>query len=467
MAPRLPPDNALRVQLEGRWERIEQAHARYAALTRQLGAWGWRNQLRDEPGLLAAVREQEPGLEEVLEYVERRAQLEHWPKEHPGPTALQQLRAQRARLLALGSKRLRQWGLPAKDSFTEVLRGLESQALMPLPDQPGEAEPVLAEGRSWLPRSRYWLTPERLVWFPSRGEPQQLPLNVLPPGSISLLPAGLGVRVEGDKRVTLVGVRKPRNLAALLKLYSRRKHESPRTARDRVTPRAYLDELGTGREQDRVWGMCVFRPGYLAFLPERQPTLGDRLRFLVGAASPTAPAELKRLEVLVKQLCQLPEEEFDAHLKEVLQARGGHLWPSQELHQARNLQGQGPRILARMRSVVAIPEARPEAVEQYFQRHWPNAWAVVVRSSWWRRHAMSLLLIGLNQVGWWSPLLFKGQFAPLSTAVWWAAQVLWALAFMRYVRVKGHHPLLGLVSVAPCLGWLILVFLPDKNAPRK
>lgn len=467
MAPRLPPDNALRVQLEGRWERIEQAHARYAALARQLGARGWRNQLRDAPEVLRAVREQEPGLDEVLEYVERRAQLEHWPKEHPGPTALQQLRAQRARLLALGSKRLKQWGLPAEVSFPEVLRGLESQALMPLPDQPGEAEPVLAEGRSWFPRRRFWLTPERLVWFPSRGEPQQLSLSTLPPGGISLLPAGLGVRVEGQHPVTFSGVRRPRALAALLKRHGRRNRGPQGTAHVLFTPRASLDELGTGREQDRVWGMCVFRPGYLAFFPERRPTLGDRLRLLVGAASPTAPAELERLRALVSYLHTLPEEEFDAHLKEVIQARGGHVWPSRVLHRARNIEGQGPRILIHMRSVVAIPEVRPEFVEQYFQRHWPNAWAVVERSSWWRRHAMSLLLIGLNQLGWWSPLLFKGQLPMLSTAVWWAAQVPWVLAFMRYARVKGYHPLLGLVTLVPCLGWLVLAFLPDKNAPRQ
>jgi hypothetical protein len=465
MAALLPPDNALRVQLEGRWERIEQAHARYASLARQLGSRGWRNQLRDAPELLAAVREQEPGLAEVLGYVERRAQLEHWPKNHPGPAALQQLRAQRARLLALGSKRLAQWGLPAGESFTEVLRELESKALVPLPDPPGEAEPVLAEGRSWFPRSRFWLTPERLVWFPSHGEPEQLPLRTLLPGSISLLPAGLGVRVQGEKHVTLSGVRRPRALALLLKLYGRRKHGLEVPARQLVTRRAYLDELGTGREQDRVWGMCVFRPGYLAFLPERQPTLSDQLRFLVGAASPVVPAELKRLDVLVKQLQKLPEEEFDTHLREVIQARGGQLWPSKVLHRARNLQGQGPRLLVRRRSVVAIPEARPEFVEQYFQMHWPNAWKVV-RPSWWRRHAASLGLISINLLGWLG-LFLRGQPFMLDMAVWYAAQVPWALAFMRYVRVKGYHPLLGLMTLMPCPGWLILAFLPDKNAPRE
>ncbi|KFE67619.1 hypothetical protein [Hyalangium minutum] len=465
MAALLPPDNALRVQLEGRWERIEQAHARYAALARQLGSWGWRNQLRDAPELLKAVREQEPGLDEVLEYVERRAQLEHWPQGHPGPAALQRLRAQRARLLAQGRKRLAQWGLPAGASFTEVLSGLESKALAPLPDPPGEAEPVLAEGRSWFPRSRFWLTPERLVWILSGDAPQQLPLKNLLPGSISLLPAGLGVRVEGEAHVTLPGVRRPRALVALLKLYSWKRRGPEGMARERVTRRAFLDELGTGREQDRVWGICVFRPGYLAFLPERQPTLGDRLRYLVGAASPTVPAELKRLEAWVKQLRKLPEEEFDAHLQELLKACGGHLWPSRVLHRARNIGGQGPRILVRRRSVVAIPEARPEFVEQFFQMHWPNAWKVV-RPSWWRRHAASLGLISINVLVW-SSFLFGGLPREDAMAFWYAGQVPWVLAFMRYVRVKGYHPLLGLVTLAPCPGWLILTFLSDKNSPRE
>jgi len=457
------PDSDLRVQLEGRWERIELAQQRYTTLLRHLGARDWRHVLRREPGLLTAVREQEPELDEVLEYVERRAQGEHWPEHHPGRAMLQALQAQRARLRALGSKRLLQWGEQGGESFAQVLSGLEARALVPLPQPPAAAEPVLVEGHAWLPGGRFWLTPERLVWFPWSGEPEQLPLNTLDPGSISSLRGGVGVQQEGGRRLTLRGVRRARSLAVLLKLYSRRRPSVGAPVGELITRRGYLDILGTGREQDRQWGMCVLRPGYLAFLPERRPTLRDHVRHLVGAASTPAPAELRRLNVLVKQLRQLPEEEFDQHLAEIVRARGGSLWPTRELNRARVFEGPGPRIMVRRRSVVGIPEERQEPVEQFFRQHWPHA-LTSARPSWWRRHSMSLALLGPSIGVWMLPLFNLSPGVGLS--IFQLSNVPWVLAFMRYVRVKGYHPLLGLLSLAPCLGWIILLVLQDRNAPK-
>jgi hypothetical protein len=463
MAPLLPPDSALRVQLEGRWERIERAQERYAALTRQLGSRHWRSVLRGEPGLLAAVREQEPGLDEVLEYVERRAQLERWPQEHPGPAMLRTLRSQRARLAALGRKRLEQWGLRSGASFAEVLGGLESRVHAPVPQPPGESEPVLAAGRSWLTPRRFWLTPERLVWLPWRGEPEQVLLNNLQPERISLLPGGVGVRLEGDRRVSLAGLPRARSLAVLLKLYSRKRRGAGAPVRELITRRGYLDALGTGREEDRLWGLCLLRPGYLAFLPERQPTLRDRLFHLVGAASRPVPEEFRWLDVLVKQLRQLPEEEFDSHLEAFVRARGGSIWPTHELNRSPVLEGSGPRFMVHRRSVVGIPEARQEALEQFFRQHWPALRAA--RPSWWRRHAPSLMLLLLSLALSAGPL-FKGTLPDPGLFLFQLANVPWLLAFMRYARVKGYPPLLGLLSLAPCIGWIILLILQDRNAPR-
>jgi len=465
MAPLLPPESALRVQLEGRWERIEQAQARYAALTRQLGSRHWRHLLRSEQGLLTAVREQEPGLDEVLEYVERRAQLERWPKDHPGPATLRALRTQRARLESLGRKRLTQWGLQGGESFAGVLSGLEAQALVPMPQPPGEAEPVLAQGCSWLSARRFWLTPERLVWFPWWGEPQQLSMNTLQPERISLLPGGVGVRLEGDRRFTLAAVRWARSLAVLLKLYSRKRRGAGAHVHELLSRRAYLDTLGSGREQDRAWGVCLLRPGYLAFLPERRPTLRDRLFHLVGAASSPVVAEFRRLDVLVKQLRQLPEEEFDQHLVEIVRARGGVIWPSRELHRARSSPGQGPRILFRRRSVVGIPDARPEAVEPFFRQHWPHA-LTAASPSWWRRHTGSLLLLGLSLAWWWIPVAGGVPSPGMGNSFFHLGNLPWLLAFMRYARVKGYSPLLGLLSLVPCIGWIILLVIQDRNAPK-
>jgi hypothetical protein len=335
---------------------------------------------------------------------------------------------------------------------------------VPLPQPPAENEPVLAEGRFWLAGGRFWLTPQRLVWSPWRGEPQQLSLATLSPEHITLLPGAEGVRLEGDRRVTLTGVPQARSLAVLLKLYTRKWKSAGAHVRELISRRASLDLLGSGREQDRAWGVCLLQPGYMAFLPERRPTWRDRLRRLVGAASPSEPAERRRLEVLVNQLRKLPAEEFDQHLKELVRVRGGMIWPSIELHRARNREGQGPRILIRKRSVLAIPDARPGFVEQYFQQHWPNAWTAI-RSSWWRRHFTSLLLL-LVSVGWWVLPLLSGAPPGVGMSLFHMSNVPYVLAFMRYVRVKGYSPLLGLLALTPCIGWLILLALHDKNEPR-
>jgi hypothetical protein len=61
--------------------------------------------------------------------------------------------------------------------------------------------------------------------------------------------------------------------------------------------------------------------------------------------------------------------------------------------------------------------------------------------------------------------LFFGPDLPESS-LFYLSYVPGLLAFSRYVRVKGHSPLLGLLSLLPCIGWLMILGLPDKNAPQ-
>jgi hypothetical protein len=168
--------------------------------------------------------------------------------------------------------------------------------------------------------------------------------------------------------------------------------------------------------------------------------------------------------VLVKQLGQLPEEEFDPHLEVIVQVRGGMIWPARELNRARIYEGPGPRIMLRRRSVLGIPETRGEPVEQFLRQHWPQALSSV-RPSWWRRHSPSLLLVGISQAAWALPLL-TGVPNGMGFPFFALSYVPWLLGFMRYVRTKGYPPLLGLVSLAPCIGWIIPLVLQDRNAPK-
>jgi len=77
---------------------------------------------------------------------------------------------------------------------------------------------------------------------------------------------------------------------------------------------------------------------------------------------------------------------------------------------------------------------------------------------------MSLALLGPSIGVWMLPLFNLSPGVGLS--IFQLSNVPWVLAFMRYVRVKGYHPLLGLLSLAPCLGWIILLVLQDRNAPK-
>lgn len=292
------PLDALRRQLEGRWEHIEQARERYTQLTRQLGSFQWQSALRSQPALLKETREQEAELTEVRSYVEHRASREQWPREHPGLRVLQELRARRAKLESLVHKRLAQSALQNGASLAESLGELETLALAPPPRPPGVDDAVLFEDwmLSWSTPGRVWLTPKRLLWRPWSGEPVQVPLASLERDAITLLPGWLGVHVR-RVGLTLFSLSYARTLASLLRLGQRTaplSQEQPQV-HDVVTSLAYRRHVDYAAPLR--WGLAVFRPHGVALLPASHRTLLDLCRSTVGlGARRLLASELRRLE---------------------------------------------------------------------------------------------------------------------------------------------------------------------------
>ncbi len=262
------------IQLEGALELIGRARKRYDVLLWWLALPGWRRRLRLKVGLLRATRGHEAGLLRALDRVERRAVQEQWPEHHPSREAVRALRARRNQLERLVRGRLAQAGSRSAVSLLEGLEQLETLVLTPVPRVSSDDELVLLQGRqgyyqrssrvyAWgavlaialfalsfplgflvtedaflvcmmaslavpllatlvvhlLPRGRYWLTAERLVWKPPLGERVQVRLASIPPDGIHLLPAHNGVRVVGGEGMVLVeDVPRAAHLADMLRL---------------------------------------------------------------------------------------------------------------------------------------------------------------------------------------------------------------------------------------------------------
>jgi hypothetical protein len=263
-----------RIQLEGRLEVIERAQTLQATLLRRLTGPGWQRRLRGQPGVVAALREQEPALAEALERVERRARQELWPEAHPVRGVVRAFHARRARLAALLRARLERLTLRPGDSLPELLGRLEELLLAPAAPLPDRSEEVLLQGRQDLMRMAYvripiylpllivlggwgasmlpqqlvgllyllfclgilmgvplamdflkpgqfWLTPERLVWKAMLGQAVEVRLSSIPPGGVTS-PRRRTVLVAGDRMLTLTELPRARELAALLEQYRQR-----------------------------------------------------------------------------------------------------------------------------------------------------------------------------------------------------------------------------------------------------
>ena len=455
---------SLRRQLEGRWEHVEQARVRYEGLLQQLGSSDWRQRLRAQPERLTSVREQEPGLTEVLDYVEHRARHEHWPANHPGLTVLRMLRSQRTRLEKLARRRLTTLTSETGSSLPEVLGRLDTLLREPLPQLPGEDEPVLLdEGDA---AGHLWLTPKRVLWVPYSGEPVQVLLASLLPGRISSRRGEL--RVEGARTVTVPAGSRARYLAALLEAVRRvaRLPEPSPGPGEAVTCRAWFHMQHTGGVADAAWGVCVLRPGYVVFLPARNT---HPIAHWLLNKDRRDPAALRREELLVELLRQLPEADFDASVEALARASGGCFWPAgtAELFRPRGPEARRGFRLVREGRVLTVhtPLAHGSLAASLVER-WPAYTgphqldpAVLHRM---RRHVPTLvLLLGSSGV---SPAILLA----LSDASPWFSllgTLLGLVGSCAYAKAKGYSPLLGLPSLAVC-GWpLFLLFRKDRNTP--
>ncbi|MFY0570824.1 hypothetical protein ACN28E_44300 [Archangium lansingense] len=363
----------LRVQLEGSWEVLERAQAHKAALLKGLDSFRWRHHLQRDPELPRRVRELDAPLAQALERVEHRLRQESWPEHHPLHRLTRQLHALDARLRKRVRQRLAFWEPEGEWSFTEGLVRLEAWARAPLLQVPGEAEPVLmtggvdyfAGGRAafflsmflaipgralgltlmeyrvlgflllvGLPlllgllrrRTRFWLTPRRLVWRTARGQVKQLALDSLHYAFTFPLVArtGLVVRREGGPRSLLAGMR---NLAGLRVVLTLRGLPALRGQAQSAPTYALAMFTAVRREKvglfkGRYSGVLVMRPGQLVFLEDRH--IWNMVRVLFREALDNLYGLTPSMLLLQLQL--LPEAEFDRCLEQLTPAGGGSRW---------------------------------------------------------------------------------------------------------------------------------------------
>lgn len=454
---------SLRRQLEGRWELIERARERYTTLIRRLGSFQWKRALRGEPELLTQAREQEAELAGVLAYMEHRARLEQWTPDHPGLRVLQELRTRRAKLESLARKRLASSLSQQGESFPELLARLEALAREPgaLPLQPDE--PVLFEGAmsAWPGPGRFWLTPERLLWRPwFLGEPVQLKPESLSPENIAVLPRGITLLPSAGQALKL------KSMLELCRQLARQRHEPPQVF-DLITPPMYWHH--PDYPSDKRWGLGVFGPHGMTFLPARPPSLLGRLKRFVGFEVRRPEPELRRLQVLVEQLRRLPSDTFDRALGALARARGekhdGSLTGLDRLPDVE----QELRLRAPGR-VLAVPGSEQSgALHAFLESHPPRAGnmrSAQAPASWWWRHYKEKLgiILGASLS---YPLGFVMPFG-LGWLASLAGRVISLWASVRYAKAKGYSWWLGLILSMGCspLGPLLLLFISDKKRAK-
>lgn len=448
MSVSAPSLAALERQLEGRWAWVERARERDAALLGHLGAFSWQLALRTHPGLLREAREQEAPLQEVLTYVEQRSRQEQWPHTHPGLVRVRELHRRRARLVAMMCRRLSLPGGHAPEPFLTLVEQLEALALAPVPELPSPKELVVLRQSGWvgLMPGHLWLTLERVVWWPWRGEPVQVRLASLEARPVALVSAGFGVEFEGERRWAVTTWRRAGPLARLIDLCRQlpQPGHDASPVRELAVSQAYSRHLDY--ESERRWGVAVFLPEYVAFLPTHRLSPLEHLGRLVGreVRCPT-PSDLLWQQTLVEQLRRLPAEQFESALRALVRSRDGWLWSSHEVHRAPEEEGE--LRLERGAQLLGIEGAKwREVVQPFLQRHLPFASAPSTRRprrGVWRELLRERLamVVGI--------LLCLPPFHALrggeETVFSLAGRGLLVWAGMRHVKAKGHPPWVGLI----------------------
>ena len=389
-----PSPEDVRRQLEGRVEVVEAARERYSRLESLLSERRWKRRLREQPGAIQEVLRHEPSLDEALSRIQRRAEVDGWPEELPVLVAVREVRSRRARLEAIVLKRLGSLTRVANaPSLVEALARLEGLVLQPLPLEPAEGEVRLLEGKpgvellvlvgyfafilgqfatdvmglhgalvllatvllvlvfalsSRLRIGHYWLTSERLVWKPFRGELVQVPLRSIREGGVRLDAIGLGVHVDGERSLYIRDEQHARRLAALLEMRRQPPFLGLGASGRQVDAACYEATLREGPSV--VKGHAVLGRDFVAFFPEGQGP--EALRALTGAPSPPQRVPIE-VPWLIEQLRFLPSEAaFDECVTRAATAVGGVRW---SLAEARYRGGlpvwkeirftSGPRVL--------------------------------------------------------------------------------------------------------------------------
>jgi hypothetical protein len=241
------PSVDTRRKLEGGIEVLEAAHTHYAALEKALRKWKWKHHLRPRLETLRETIRQEPALVEALDRLHHRARAEGWTETEPALALAREVEALQARVGALASSRL---GPPGRldqlelsvihthprlapgekivftGGFSPSLAGsglllLEvglacfaaNQMIRDAGETPSSwgwlwpvwlALAAVGFWRQYQRSGRFWLTEQRLIWLPTRGEPLQLPLRDIQSDGIRVcIPKGVRVHLKDGSTLHL------------------------------------------------------------------------------------------------------------------------------------------------------------------------------------------------------------------------------------------------------------------------
>ncbi|NOK22965.1 hypothetical protein [Corallococcus carmarthensis] len=365
-------------QLEGRAEVLAAARRSHAELRKVLSGPRWRRALLRRPERVPALVAEARSVEEALERVQRRAELEAWPDDTPVLREARELAALRERLRRLARRRLNVLTVVPEDvSLEESLTRLDALVRQPARWALKPGEVLVFENDSWLrsdlappftvwkqeltrrlvltvgtvlaltfllflfvPRSmeswlmgflvtfvlatmgsqllsagRIRLTSERLIWAPMFGEPREVRWGTIPPDGFRL-EHSLDLRLEGDWRLHAGAVQRAPEVALLVELHRQAPLRGAARAGVRLdTVAVFPAKLGNRK------GFCVLGPQGLSFIPEGKAP--QALRAVTGR--PTALRNFESDQVL-DALRWLPEAEFDACVMRMVEATGGAAW---------------------------------------------------------------------------------------------------------------------------------------------
>jgi hypothetical protein len=291
----VPTEAEIRLQLEGRLEVVEGARERYARLESVLRGWRWWPRLSRQLRVLHRALQHEPELEEALARVLHRAEVAGWPATLPLLERVREVEALRNRVDTLARQRLGELSLgPAEGSLAQVLSRLEERVRQRIhPRSTTTEQPV--------PRVSEWglLLAGMLGLVLTAGLVGAL-VNVLQPHGLEEEQEWLALSlILGGGLGTLVW----RLVRVVRGRFSLPWQPLPGATRTERLP----DVACFAAELDGRKGHAVFRPEWMAFLPQGEPP---------AVSTPW----------LVKELRWLPAQAFEPQFAQALEASGGQRW---------------------------------------------------------------------------------------------------------------------------------------------